>query len=187
MADQRLSISCHVVVATTFSAFAVEAVAHEAMLAIVEDDGGGHYFSHLPSELVAGLRASATLWLNGTGSSIWKLPKLLESLGCPPIDAVAASRVELLNAARNKLVHATPGETRTFERPTSRREQILELERRLEAQQVPSLSPETLASAGGAWCRWPDKWMCASFADWAVSTAETYLSSFGQSLGSTWW
>lgn len=187
MTDDRLTIASHVVVATTFSAFAVEAVAHEALLAVVEDDGGGHYFRHLPSALVGALQPAAEKWLNGTGSSIWKLPDLLEALGRPPIDAAAISNMGLLSATRNKLVHATPGETRTLESPTSRREQLLALERRLDDHRVPCLSPEVAASAGGPWCRWPDKWMCAPFAEWAVSTAETYLSSFGRALGNTWW
>ena len=126
MKDDRLTIASHVVIATTFAAFAVEAVAHEALLALLEDDGRGHCLPKVSSELVESLRPSAEKWLNGTGSSVWKLPDLLEALGHPPIDAAATSNMRLLTAARNKLVHATPGETRTLESPTSRRGHVPE-------------------------------------------------------------
>lgn len=185
---ERLILASEVAVAVTFATFGVEAVAYEAILGILEHESGGHYFAHIDSSLVASARAKADSWLRGQGSTIREMPNLLAELKRPSLSANIQSEMSLLCNVRNKLVHAAPGDTRPFLDATLRRKQVMELEEKLGQVGVPCVSKElSEASPGGAQSRWPDKWMCAGFADWSVQTAEAYLNDFERSLGVRWW
>jgi hypothetical protein len=138
----RLRVASHVVVAVTFGAFAVEAVVHEALLAILEEDGGGHYFQHHERSLVERQRDWAKEKLDKPGRTTEALGQLLSKLERPALDPTKGARMDLLNEVRNKLVHPAPGDTRSFSDPSLRRKQLEKLEAKLDAAQAPCVPDE---------------------------------------------
>ncbi len=176
----------HVVLAIISAACFLEAIAHEVVLDAHEKGHTYPSMAGLSEALVKAVAALESKLNDELGSSLGLFNRILVAAGRQPFDIATQPHLgaEHLFWLRNALVHARPADTATSPIGTNHKRP----KQTVEALRAYAFALNPRFSAESSNAEWPDRFIGAGCARWAVDTAETFAQAFVARLGvALWW